>query len=286
MADRFTVVVMLLMSTSALALKKGELLDMSFSFDGNSLSYPGLGFFELTSQYRGPLNAIPWVEYNNILSPEHVGTHMDAPIHVSEGKLHIDEIPLSRFTCPAVRIDITEKTKLDRDYGMTVQDLQDWEEVYGKIPDDCLLFVYTGWGAFYPDRLAYQGTTRNDTFLDEQGKSLVHSPGVAPEAATWLLENRKISGLGLDAPSLDIGQDTVFKTHQILLGANVYGVENVANLDKLPNTGAWVYAFPMKIVGGSGGSVRLVAQLKADTSGAVMLSASFVTLLGLISVLF
>ncbi|XP_022096940.1 uncharacterized protein LOC110982659 [Acanthaster planci] len=262
----------------ALALEKGEILDMSYGFDDDSLAFPGLGFFEFTIQARGPTGPLPWLEMNSYGTPEHIGTHLDAPAHGSQGKMRVDDIPLSRFTGPAIRVDISEKVKQDRDYGMTVKDLQDWEVVHGRIPDGSLLFVYTGWGAFYPDRLAYFGTTRNDTYLDEQGRSILHSPGVAPEAATWLVANRKISGLGLDAPSLDRGPSSDFMTHQILFGANKFGIENVANLDKLPNTGAKVYAFPMKIIDGSGAPVRIAAMLdEADISRAVTFPPAITT---------
>ena len=165
---------------------------------------------------------------------------------------------------------------------MTVKDLQDWEEVHGRIPDGSLLFVYTGWGAFYPDRLAYQGTTRNDTSQDDQGRSLVHSPGVGRDAAEWLVANRKIAGVGIDGPSIDRGLETMVPTHHILFDANIYAMENVANLDQLPNTGAKVFVLPMNIVDGSGAPARIVAMLD-ESSGAATLSAAFVICVSLLA---
>ncbi|XP_022095369.1 uncharacterized protein LOC110981784 [Acanthaster planci] len=276
MARRFVELVLSSMFTLTLALRKGELLDMTYGYDGNSLAYPGNGFFQLTIRSRGPEGTFPWLEDNVICTPEHIGTHIDAPAHFAQGKMRVDDIPLDQLVRPAIRVDISEKAKMDRNYSMTVKDLQDWEDVHGRIPDGCLLLVYTGWGVFYPDRLAYLGTTRNDTFLDEQGRSLVYSPGVAPEAATWLVANRKLSGIGIDAANIDYGQNALVTSHQILLGANIYVLENVANLDQLPNTGAKVYALPMKIIDGSGAPIRIMAMLdEGNTSSVVMPFTTF-----------
>ncbi|XP_033637761.1 isatin hydrolase-like [Asterias rubens] len=261
-----------------LALERGELLDMSYEFGDTTPSWPGNELFQLTLGYRGPAEKYPWYEGNSYSSSEHAGTHIDAPAHFSEGKLRVSDIPISRFIGPGVRVDISEKSAMNPDYQMTVKDLQDWEEINGKIPDDSLLFVYTGWGSFYLDRLAYFGSARNDTFVDDQGNSILHFPGVAPETAIWLVSNRNISGIGIDTPSIDYGQSTDFRAHQNLYQANIYGMENVANLDKLPTTGARVHALPMKIKDGSGAPVRIVAMLDEDsTSGtATMLYSALV----------
>ncbi|XP_022107079.1 uncharacterized protein LOC110988124 [Acanthaster planci] len=285
MAVRFIGLVLLSVLDFVVALERGEYLDMSYGYDENSLAYPGAGFFQLTIEERGPALGLPWLEYNSMCLPEHIGTHVDAPSHFGQGKMRIDDIPLSRLICSAVRVDISEKAKADRDYGMTVKDLQDWEVIHGKIPDGSLLFVYTGWGAFYPDRLAYLGTKRNDTHLDDQGMSLVHCPGVGPEAAEWLVANRKIVGLGTDSANIDRGLNVSFPTHRILMEANIYGIENVANLDQLPDTGAKVFVLPMKIVDGSGAPARIVAMLNEDsTSGAATLSTAFVTCVSLLTI--
>ncbi|XP_022095270.1 uncharacterized protein LOC110981746 [Acanthaster planci] len=267
-SDVTVVVAILYVTVLASALDKGEILDMSYAFSESTLYWPGLGSFEMEILSRGPSGDIPWFEANTYAGPEHGGTHLDAPAHLSEGQLRVDEIPLSKLKGPAVRVDISDKANANADYEVSAQDLQDWEGVHGRIPDGSLLFVYTGWGAFYPDRLAYFGSPRNDTYLNNQGESLLHFPGVASEAATWLVANRKISGLGIDTPSIDYGQSLVFTSHQILFGANIYGMENVANLDQLPNTGAKVYALPMKIEEGSGAPVRIIAMLDEEGTSA------------------
>ncbi|XP_038054265.1 isatin hydrolase-like [Patiria miniata] len=276
-----SVLILHVMMTSA--LDKGEILDMSYPFGESTLYWPGEASFELDIRVRGPSGVLPWYEANAFSSPEHGGTHIDAPSHFSEGKQRVDDIPVNKLVGPAIRIDITDKAKANRDYEMTSQDLHDWEAAHGEIPVDSLLFVYTGWGAFYPDRLAYFGSARNDTYLNERNESVLHFPGVAPEAASWLVGNRKIAGLGIDTPSIDYGQSTQFMTHQILLGANIYGLENVANVDKLPNTGATVYSLPITIEDGSGAPARIIAVLDEDGEGSVTASppkSLLVTLLG------
>ncbi len=87
----------------------------------------------------------------------------------------------------------------------------------------------------------------------------MHFPGLHPDAAKWLVENRKINAVGLDTASIDFGQSKLFQSHRILCKNNIPPIENVANLNQLPETGAYVVALPMKIAGGSGAPLRIVA---------------------------
>ncbi|MBU1823338.1 MAG: cyclase family protein, partial [Bacteroidetes bacterium] len=135
---------------------------------------------------------------------------------------------------------------------------QGWELANGQIADHSIVLFRTGYGSRYPDAKNYLGT-------DERGEAAVaqlHFPGIAPAAAEWLINNRKIKAIGIDTASIDFGQSTDFRTHQIFYGANIPGFENVANLDKLPAKGAYVVALPMKIKGGSGAPLRIVAWLQ------------------------
>ncbi|HRG92561.1 MAG TPA: cyclase family protein, partial [Chitinophagaceae bacterium] len=125
----------------------------------------------------------------------------------------------------------------------------------GQIPNDIILIFKTGFGRYYPDAQKYLGT-------DERGADAVaklHFPGIHPDAARWLVANRKIKAVGLDAASVDYGQSVQFETHRILYEKNIYGLENIANLDSLPVKGAYLMALPMKIKGGSGGPLRIAA---------------------------
>ena len=138
---------------------------------------------------------------------------------------------------------------------MTIADIEAWEQSYGKIPDGAIVLMRAGWGRFWPDRAAYLGSnTPSDA-------ATLHFPGFSTEAATYLATERRIDGIGIDTASMDHGPSRDFIVHQIVNGANVYGLENLANLELLPPKGATVILLPMKIKGGSGGPVRVIALL-------------------------
>ncbi len=135
--------------------------------------------------------------------------------------------------------------------------MQRWEGKHGRLADGAILLVRTGYDRFWPDRSNYMGTA-------ERGPAAVaklHFPGIDPALARFLVAERKVRAVGLDTPSLDFGQSTDFMTHRILLGADIPGFENVAGLAQLPPTGATVIALPVKIRGGSGGPLRIIARL-------------------------
>ena len=88
-----------------------------------------------------------------------------------------------------------------------------------------------------------------------------------PDLAAWLVKNRKIKALGVVTPSVDYGQSKDFKTHQLLYAVNILGFENIANMDQLPVKGSYIIALPMKIKGGSGGPLRIIAWIPGNTGG-------------------
>ncbi|MBD0297112.1 MAG: cyclase family protein, partial [Flavisolibacter sp.] len=100
------------------------------------------------------------------------------------------------------------------------------------------------------------------TMRGTEGVAQLHFPGIHPDAAQWLVQHRKIKAVGLDTPSVDYGQSKDFKPHQLLYAQNICGFENVANLNQLPVKGAYIIALPMKIKGGSGGPLRIIAWLQ------------------------
>jgi kynurenine formamidase len=161
---------------------------------------------------------------------------------------------------PAIKIDVSAKAAADRDYQISSADFDAWEKQHGRIPDDSILLLQTGWSQYWPDRLKYLGTDkRGDAAVAE-----LHFPGLAPEAARWLTENRKIKAVGLDTASIDYGQSQMFETHRILMAQDIPAFENVASLDRLPASVSMVIAMPMKIRGGSGGPLRITALVKHD----------------------
>jgi len=236
-------------------LSDGKWIDLSYDFSDKTIYWPTADGFKLDTAFNGTTPGGFYYSAYNYCAAEHGGTHLDAPVHFAKGKWAADEIPLEKLTGEAVVIDVSDKALKDADYLITVNDIEEWEKTNGKLKDGVMLFFRTGYGAFYPDAKKYLGT-------DERGSDAVaklHFPAIHPDAAAWMVKNRKIKAVGLDVASVDYGQSKDFKTHQILYEQNIPGFENVANLDKLPAKGAFVIALPMKIKGGSGGPLRIVA---------------------------
>lgn len=188
---------------------------------------------------------------------EHGGTHLDSPVHFAKGAHTVDEIPLQQLMGAAIVVDVTRQCSSNPDYRVSIADFQNWERRNGRIAPGTIVFLRTGFGKYYPDRKKYLGT-------DERGEEAVaklHFPGLDAAAARWLTENRPIKAIGLDTASIDYGQSTLFESHRILFEKNIPAFENVANLEQLPLKGFSVIALPMKIKGGSGGPLRIVALL-------------------------
>ncbi len=243
------------------SLNQAKWIDLSYTFDTHTLYWPNnpKGFEHFTeAEGKTPLGY--YYSSYSIVAPEHGGTHLDAPIHFSQNGLTVDKLPLSSTTGNAVVIDVSKNALANRDYQITIDDITSWEKENGQIPDNTIILFKTGYGKFYPDRAKYFGTAK--TGVDAIPE--LHFPGIKPETTQWLLNNRKIKALGLDTPSIDFGQSKEFKTHQILLGANKCGFENVANLDQLPAKGLYVIALPMKIGKGSGAPLRIMATIIND----------------------
>jgi len=233
-------------------------IDLSHRFDNTTLYWPNNNKgFEHVAEAEGKTPLGYYYSSYSLCTPEHGGTHLDAPIHFAENKLTVDQIPLSSLTGEAVMIDVSPKALADRDYQIGVEDIESWEREHGRMPDNTIVLFRTGYGAFYPDRESYFGTAKTG----QAAIAELHFPGIAPAAAQWLVENRNIKALGLDTPSLDYGQSKAFKTHRILLGHNKPGFENLANLEQLPAKGIYIVALPMKIARGSGAPLRIIAAL-------------------------
>lgn len=234
-------------------------VDLTWAFDSTTLYWPNnKGGFVHKKDFKGVNTMGFFYASFQLNAPEHGGTHLDAPIHFAEGKRNADEIPLQNLVGPGVVIDVSAQALQNRDYQISIADLEAWEKRNGPIPDSSIVLFRTGYGAFYPDRTKYFGTA--DTGM--VGVKELHFPGIHPDAATWLASQRKPKAVGLDTPSLDYGQSTLFESHRALLGNNIPGFENVAHLDQLPETGSWIVALPMKIKEGSGAPLRIVAAVQ------------------------
>ncbi len=236
---------------------EGPLVDLTHAFDENTVFWPTAQAFKLEVVAAGRTEAGYYYAANNFCTAEHCGTHIDAPIHFAEGGHTVDQIPLERLIGPGVVIDVSEKCADNPDYQVQVADFTAWEQKFGELRD-VIVLLRTGYGRFWPDRVRYMGT-------DEMGPEAVpklHFPGLHPDAARWLVENRRIKAIGLDTPSIDYGQSSTFDSHVILYTNNIPAFENVANLDELPEKDFTVVALPMKIKGGSGGPLRIVAVMR------------------------
>lgn len=234
---------------------EGKWIDLSYDFSDKTLYWPTANTFKFDTAFEGVTPAGFYYSAYNYCAAEHGGTHLDAPVHFAKGKWAADEIPLEKLIGEAVVIDVSENALKDADYLISAADIETWEKTNGAIPGDAILFFKTGYGQFYPDAKKYLGT-------DERGAEAVaqlHFPAIGTDAAEWLVKNKKLKAVGIDVASVDYGQSKDFKTHQVLYSQNIPGFENVANLDKLPVKGAYVFALPMKIKNGSGGPLRIIA---------------------------
>ena len=236
-------------------LFKGQWIDLSHEFSEETIYWPTADTFKKTTVFEGHTHAGFYYTAYNFSAAEHGGTHIDAPIHFSENRHTVDEIPIDQLIGPAVVIRVIDQTKKDRNYQFSVQDILDWEKTHGKIEDNAIVLIDTGSAKYWPDREKYMGTN----LRGEEGVKKLKFPGIHPEAASFLTTKRKIKAIGLDSPSIDFGGSTLYETHQILFEKNIPGIENVTNLDKLPEKGFMVFALPMKIKGGSGAPLRMVA---------------------------
>lgn len=246
--------------TIAAILSRGQWIDLTYAFSKETLYWPNNPTgFQLDTQFNGINDAGFYYSSNTFFSPEHGGTHLDAPVHFAQGKWSTDQIPVEQLMGEAFVVDVTAKTQNNPDYLIEVQDMEDWEKENGTLPENAILLFRTGWGAYYPDAKKYLGTAAKG----EAAVADLHFPSIDPELASWLVKNRSLKAVGIDVASVDYGQSKDFKTHQILYAENICGFENVANMDKLPVKGAFIMALPMKIKDGSGGPLRIVACLPA-----------------------
>ena len=234
--------------------RKGSWIDLSHDFSAQTIYWPTAKPFKLEVVSAQRTAAGYYYAANNFSAAEHGGTHLDAPIHFAEGKWTTDQIPLERLIGRTIVVDVQSGADSSPDYRVDYAAITRWEQEHGAIPSESIVLFRTGWGRRWPDRTAYLGTARTGP----EAAPDLHFPGIDSAAAQWLVD-RKVKAVGIDTPSIDYGQSTSFPTHQVLFASNIPAFENVANLDQLPPRGSFVIALPMKIKGGSGGPLRIVA---------------------------
>jgi kynurenine formamidase len=237
------------------SIQKEQLVDLTHNYSSETIYWPTEEGFKLDTKFEGTVEKGYYYSAKKFSAPEHGGTHIDAPIHFSENGTTVDQIPLENLFGKAVVIDVSKVALENRDYQVSVQDFTNWESTHNLIPEGAIILLHTGFGKYWPNRLKYLGT-------DKTGKQALvdlRFPGLSHVAAKWVIENRKINAIGIDTQSIDYGKSEFFETHQVLCKKNIPFFENVANLDKLPPTGSFVIALPMKIKDGSGAPLRIIA---------------------------
>ncbi|PYQ23783.1 MAG: cyclase [Acidobacteria bacterium] len=241
-------------ATAPVDLRNCRLVDLTHPFDATTIYWPtAASGFELKEVYKGTTAAGYFYSAYAFCAPEHGGTHLDAPVHFAVAGRSAEMVPLEQLVAPAVVIDVSARAAADADYRLTPQDVLAWETRHGRVPGGAIVLLRTGWSARWPDKKRYLG---DDTPGDA---SKLHFPAYGKAAAELLVRERKVGVLGVDSASIDHGPSADFIVHQVAAAANVPALENLARLEGLPETGAWVIALPMKIAGGSGGPLRAVA---------------------------
>ena len=234
----------------------GTIVDLSHEYSDQAIFWPTAESFRLDKVADGMTPQGYYYASNNFATSEHGGTHLDAPVHFAQGRWSVEQVPIDQLIGPVSVVDASTASARTPDYQVSVADLTAWEQTHGSL-NDTILLIRTDYSKHWPDAARYLGTA-------ERGEAAVpklHFPGVHPDAARWLVANRRIKALGIDTASIDYGQSTLFETHRVLYEKNVPGLENLTNLDRLPQRGATLVALPMKIKGGSGAPLRAIAMV-------------------------
>ena len=224
-----------------------DVIDLTHTMSPEFPTFFGVPGIEMQKQFdfaRNGLNLYWW----RII--EHAGTHLDAPIHFSKDGATADQIAVSSLVVPLAVVDVTAQATRNPDYQMTRGDLESYEKAHGRIPDNACVAMHSGWARHASDA---------GKFIGKDAAGVFHFPGIAADAAQWLLTERRVAGLAVDTLSLDHGPSKDFRTHTIWLPAGRWGLENVANLDKVPPAGATLVVGAAKVKDATGGPARLIA---------------------------
>lgn len=262
MSTRLTTLALIALAATPVVaqdISAGRWIDLTHPFNTESVYWPTAKGFEIEEVFHGHTDGGWFYSAYNFSAAEHGGTHMDSPIHFAEGANTTDQVPVEQMIGPGFVIDVGTEAKRNVDYQVTARDIEAFEREYGRIPEGAIVLINTGRAGLYTDRETYMGTAERG----EAAVAKLHFPGLGKDGAALLVE-RKIGAVGIDTPSIDHGQSNDFATHVELMTNNIPAFENVADMSDLPATGATIVALPMKIEGGSGGPLRIVAQLPEE----------------------
>lgn len=223
----------------------GRVIDLTHTL-GPDFPFPVDHAFRLERISTRPKD--PW-NINRWHFHEHIGTHIDAPFHCSDG-ITAERIPASQLVGPLAVIDIRDRAAIDPDAQLTPDDLKQWEQRHGPIPAGAVVALNSGWDSRVGDTNRFFGRDAHGGF---------HMPGFHVEAVEFLARERSVVGIATDTISLDVGRTHDFPVHHFWLGQNKWGLENVANLGQLPPAGATIIVGCPKIAGATGGPSRVLA---------------------------
>ncbi|NJL34580.1 MAG: cyclase family protein [Chloroflexaceae bacterium] len=233
--------------TFAQSVSFNNVADLTHIFGTNTPLYPGSPEPSINIHVTIEANGF----YGNILQYwEHTGTHMDAPAHFAVGGIYVDQIAPSALVVPIAVIDISARAAVDPDTVVTLDDILAYEQQYGTIPENAGVFMNSGWASRFNSIPA---------FVNLDGDGIQHYPGFSREATDFLEAQRNIAGIGVDTLSLDPGNSMTFDVHVNFLGSGRWGLENLANLNQIPPSGATAFVGAPKVATGSGGPTRVLA---------------------------
>ncbi len=234
--------------TKALAAGHNKVIDMTHELHPDFPTYFGTSQFSMTQKFNFKEHHFNLFEYT---VNEHTGTHVDAPLHFSADGKTVAEIPVENLIAPLCVIDISERAAKDSDALVTPDDVKAWITKHGDIPQNACVAMHSGW----------QAHVNTPKFRGADDKKKQHYPGFHVEAAQMLIEKTGATSLAVDTLSLDHGISADFKTHYAWLPSGRFGIENIANLDKVPAKGATLVVGAPKHRGGTGGPARIFAMV-------------------------
>lgn len=218
--------------------------DMTYTLTQDFPTFPGRQqvFIEQVVNYKESGYNLFEVRYE-----EHVGTHVDAPLHFSEDGSSVDELEVGQLFAPLCIIDIRNRALKDPDAFVTVEDIKNWQAEHGELPENACVAMLSGWGA----------KSGGDEFRNADENGIQHYPGFHDEAAQYLIEETSTASIAVDTLSLDCGCNSNFDVHYRWLPSGRFGIEALANLEKFPANGATIVIGAPKHKGGTGGPARV-----------------------------
>ena len=226
-----------------------KIIDLTHTITPDIPLWPGSDSFEMTIRYDYHEVGCRAAAYSFVAG---TGTHMDAPAHFIKDGNTIEQIPLNNLITQLCVIDVKKKVAANHDYTLSPEDIIEWENRNGPIPTESVVIMNTGWAQRWSDSTA---------FLNEDVQGIKHFPGFSASTGQLLLD-RKVAGIGIDTFSLDAGVATTFPVHHLMLKQNIYFLECLANLDQLPESGAYICALPLKVKNAPEFPARVVAFVK------------------------